>query len=77
MEICKILMAMPASPADLFYLWMGVHVKGKFLLSAWRSFFYAVIWNIWKARNEIVFEGGQWNQQHMALNIRQCVASWI
>ncbi|OMO57353.1 hypothetical protein COLO4_35424 [Corchorus olitorius] len=48
----KVSWVMPEDLSSAFRIWMGVSNN-----SVWRMTFYAILWTLWTARNDLVFNG--------------------
>ena len=61
----------------MFVMWMGVAVPARFMHNVWKSLFFAVVWSLWKARNDLIFGGQVFQLQHILFHIKFWVGCWI
>ncbi|XP_017974450.1 PREDICTED: uncharacterized protein LOC108661541 [Theobroma cacao] len=50
----------PGTIKEKLLAWNGCYV-GELDKRIWNMAFFSIVWSIWKCRNEMVFEGKQWN----------------
>ena len=67
----------PGSLRSLFELWMDIRIGGKFMKKIWESIFYAVVWTIWKVRNNFILHGETVQFDHILHLIKFRVGCWI
>ncbi|EOY05119.1 Uncharacterized protein TCM_020207 [Theobroma cacao] len=61
--------------ATLFSAWNEVVIK-KGEIQIWKMAFFAMIWSMWLAGNEVVFEGKPWDHDQLYDLIKLRVATW-
>ena len=57
--------------------WMSVPGRKGLQKKVWILSFFAVAWNIWQTRNEVVFQNKVYNQEIMLQDIRRRMAYWM
>lgn len=67
--------ATPASILDLLHWWLGFKCK-KIIMKLWNLVPLAMLWSIWKIRNDCIFNGSQPNLKDLSVTVKWRVAMW-
>ena len=62
---------------SFFELWMEVGIRGKFMKKVEGFVFYAVVWSIWKVRNDQIFRGETVHLERILSLIKFKMGCWI
>lgn len=65
----------PGNVKELFFVWNKWQLV-RLDARIWKMGFFAMVWSIWKSRNEIVFQGKKWNKDQVLELARIRVAYW-
>jgi len=67
----------PGSVREMFVLWMSLKGNDKFNQKVLKSVFFAVVWSLWKVRNDLIFGTQAFNLEQILLLIKFRVECWI
>ena len=67
----------PGSVQEMFVLWMSLKGNNKFNQKVLKSVFFAVVWSLWKVRNDLIFGTQAFNLEQILLLIKFRVGCWI
>ncbi|EOY10280.1 Uncharacterized protein TCM_025650 [Theobroma cacao] len=65
----------PPDPSTFFLAWNSVHFV-KQNCEIWKMSFFAIVWFIWLARNEVIFNGSNWDSVQTFEIARIRIACW-
>lgn len=65
----------PPDPSTFFLAWNSMHFV-KQNCEIWKMSFFAIVWSIWLARNEVIFNGSNWDSVQTFEIARIRIAWW-
>ncbi|XP_026384730.1 uncharacterized protein LOC113280301 [Papaver somniferum] len=74
-KACHVNWNLPAAVFDLFQYWKGVVLNGK-MKEVLEELIYAILWHLWKTRNNMTFGGKKQIFEEVCLNIKQSIIRW-